>query len=107
MNNNKIKTLQKKIKLYYKKKSRLLPWRVHNGNKQDPYKTLISEIMLQQTRVQTVLKYYKSFLKEFPNIKALALTNEENVKAKSNKNNLGIFRNYKINNIICNFFFRF
>ena len=79
MNNINIKTLRSKIKLYYKKKSRALPWRVQSGYNQNPYKTLISEIMLQQTRVQTVIKYYKNFLQEFPNIKALALAREEKV----------------------------
>ncbi len=79
MNNIEIKTIQQKIKLYYKKSSRALPWRVKFPENQDPYKTLISEIMLQQTRVKTVLKYYKKFLKEFPNIKTLALASEEKV----------------------------
>ena len=64
MNNIRIKTLQRKIKLYYKKSSRLLPWRKKILKNQDPYKTLISEIMLQQTRVNTVLGYYKGFLKK-------------------------------------------
>ena len=64
--NNKIKILQRKIKLYYKKNSRLLPWRIKLGKNQDPYKTLISEIMLQQTRVKAVLDYYKVFLIKFP-----------------------------------------
>ena len=41
---------------------------------QDPYKTLISEIMLQQTRVNTVLGYYKDFLKKFPDIKSLSIS---------------------------------
>ena len=44
MNNIRIKTLQRKIKLYYKKSSRLLPWRQKIPKNQDPYKTLISEI---------------------------------------------------------------
>ena len=46
---------------------------------QDPYKTLISEIMLQQTRVNTVLGYYKDFLKKFPDIKSLALAKEQDI----------------------------
>ena len=45
----------------------------------DFFETLISEIMLQQTRVKTVLKYYKKFLKQFPDIKTLALADEEKV----------------------------
>ena len=77
MNNIRINTLQRKIKLYYKKSSRLLPWRIKIGKNQDPYKTLISEIMLQQTRVNTVLDYYKVFLKNFLILKSLALAKEE------------------------------
>ena len=79
MNNIKIKTIQRKIKQYYENNRRTLPWRVNIGEKQDPYKTLVSEMMLQQTRVKTVLTYYKNFLKEFPNIKALALAKEDKV----------------------------
>ena len=79
MNNIRIKTLQRKIKLYYKKSSRLLPWRKKVPKNQDPYKTLISEIMLQQTRVNTVLGYYKGFLKKFPDIKSLALAKEQDI----------------------------
>ena len=79
MNNIRIHTLQRKIKLYYKKNSRLLPWRIKLGKNQDPYKTLISEIMLQQTRVKAVLDYYKVFLIKFPDIKSLALASEKEV----------------------------
>ena len=79
MNNIEIKTIQQKIKIYYKKNSRDLPWREKVGENQDPYETLISEIMLQQTRVKTVLKYYRNFLKQFPSIKILAMASEEKV----------------------------
>ncbi len=79
MNNIEIKTIQQKIKLYYKKNSRALPWREKVLENQDPYETLISEIMLQQTRVKTVLKYYKNFITLFPDIKTLALASEEKV----------------------------
>ena len=79
MSNIRIHTLQRKIKLYYKKSSRLLPWRIKLSKNQDPYKTLISEIMLQQTRVKAVLNYYKFFLIKFPNIRSLALAREKDV----------------------------
>src|SRR3954464_256468 len=45
-----------------------LPWRLTN----DPYKILVSEVMLQQTQVDRVIPYYKNFLKKFPNVKTLA-----------------------------------
>ena len=79
MANNRLKTLQRKIKLYYKKSGRVLPWRIKVGKNQEPYRTLISEFMLQQTRVNTVLDYYKVFLDKFPDIRALALAKEEEV----------------------------
>lgn len=79
MNNIRIRTLQRKMKLYYKKSSRALPWRTKNQKNQDPYKTLISEIMLQQTRVNAVLEYYKNFLKKFPDLESLACANENDI----------------------------
>ena len=47
---------------------RILPWRTHRT----AYTTWISETMLQQTRVNTVIPYYTRFLEEFPNIRSLA-----------------------------------
>ena len=45
-----------------------LPWQ----KDQDPYRIWVSEIMLQQTRVETVIPYYKAFMQRFPTIKELA-----------------------------------
>ncbi len=54
---------------YYKKNGRHnLPWR----KTKDPYKILISEVMLQQTQVTRVIEKYKSFLEKFPTVEALA-----------------------------------
>ena len=64
----KIKAFQKEIRSYHSKNRRDLPWR----NTADPYKILVSEVMLQQTQVLRVLEKYKSFLKKFPNVEALA-----------------------------------
>lgn len=50
-----------------------LPWR----KKRTLYKTLVSEIMLQQTTVQTVLNKFDQFIEEFPNLEALAKASEE------------------------------
>jgi len=52
-----------------------LPWRTHR----EPYTTLVSEIMLQQTTVPTVMNYFHPFLHKFPTIKALARASEEEV----------------------------
>jgi len=60
---------------WYKREKRDLPWRLN----QDPYRVWISEIMLQQTRVDTVIPYYNRFMEKFPDIKALAEADEQNV----------------------------
>ncbi len=53
---------------YYRENRRNFPWR----NTRNPYKILVSEIMLQQTQAPRVVSKYKEFLKAFPNWKALA-----------------------------------
>ncbi len=59
----------KELKQFYKASKRShLPWR----KTRDPYKILVSEIMLQQTQVERVIPYYKNFLKQFPTAKVLA-----------------------------------
>lgn len=55
-------------KFYAANKRSHLPWR----KTRDPYKILVSEIMLQQTQVDRVIPYYKNFLKQFPSAKILA-----------------------------------
>src|SRR5699024_5897494 len=57
---------------WYEKNKRPLPWR-HTTN---PYKIWISEIMLQQTQVDTVITYYEKFLEHFPTIYDLAKADE-------------------------------
>lgn len=53
---------------WYDTHRRDLPWR----RDQDPYRVWVSEVMLQQTRVETVLPYYRRFLERFPHVAALA-----------------------------------
>jgi A/G-specific adenine glycosylase len=60
---------------WYDKAKRDLPWR----HTQDPYAIFVSEMMLQQTQVKTVIPYYGRFLKEFPNWKALAKADPDKV----------------------------
>jgi A/G-specific adenine glycosylase len=55
-----------------------LPWR-HKANARDPYRVLVSEIMLQQTVVATVIPFYERFLKRFPTIEDLANASLEEV----------------------------
>ena len=62
---------------WYRRERRELPWRATN----DPYHILVSEIMLQQTRAQTVIPYYERFLERFPDVKTLAAAREADVLA--------------------------
>ncbi len=62
---------------WYRAHARELPWRGIS----DPYRTWVSEVMLQQTRVAAVLEHYERFLGLFPSIVALALAAEEDVLA--------------------------
>ena len=58
---------------WYERKRRNLPWRADA----DPYHVWVSEIMLQQTRVETVIPYYERFLKRLPDVQALSQCPEE------------------------------
>ncbi len=60
--------LRRKLLAWYKHHQRSLPWR----KTKDPYRIWISEIMLQQTQVNTVIPYYQRFIKSFPNVRTLA-----------------------------------
>ena len=69
----KITAFRQKLLMWYDENKRDLPWRRSN----DPYHIWISEIMLQQTRVDTVIPYYERFLDWFPTVKDLAIAPEE------------------------------
>lgn len=60
---------------WFKKHARVLPWR----ETPTPYRVWVSEIMLQQTRVQAVMPYFERFIKALPDIKALAECEEESL----------------------------
>jgi len=57
---------------WYDRHRRVLPWRAHRGERADPYRVWLSEIMLQQTTVKTVAPYYARFLARWPTVTALA-----------------------------------
>ena len=57
---------------WYQKNGRELPWRTKGGAHDNPYAIWISEIMLQQTTVATVLTYFDKWMKRFPTIQDLA-----------------------------------
>lgn len=66
---------RRKLLTWFEREKRDLPWR-HNKT---PYRIWISEIMLQQTQVATVIDYYKRFMRAFPNIIKLAQADESEV----------------------------
>ena len=68
--------IAKKILYWYDNNKRSLPWRNKCSLKQKEYFTLVSEFMLQQTQVKTVVPYFNNFLKNIPNFQALANVNE-------------------------------
>ena len=63
------------LRRWYRKQRRDLPWRATG----DPYHVWISEIMLQQTQVKTVIPYYQRFVKRFPDPASLAEAEEDEV----------------------------
>jgi len=60
---------------WYHREARKLPWR----ETKDPYKIWVSEVMLQQTQVETVIPYYKRFMERFPTLQILAAADEAEV----------------------------
>jgi len=74
MNNS---TITNKILYWYDNNKRSLPWRKKNSQIKREYYTLVSEFMLQQTQVSTVIPYFKKFIKNIPNLKSLANINEK------------------------------
>lgn len=69
------KAFQTDLIQWFKQNQRQLPWR----EDQDPYKVWVSEIMLQQTQVDTVIPYFKNFIDKFPTPTALAEADEQDV----------------------------
>jgi A/G-specific adenine glycosylase len=65
----------RKLAAWYRKNSRDLPWRKSS----DPYRVWLSEIMLQQTQVKTVIPYFERFIARFPEVSDLAEAEEEEV----------------------------
>src|SRR5688572_15230388 len=62
---------------WFAENQRPLPWRASYN----PYQVWVSEVMLQQTQVETMLPYYERFVREFPTIHAVANADEERVFA--------------------------
>ena len=76
-NDPRTRGVRRRLLKWYDRHRRQLPWR-QTG---DPYRIWISEVMLQQTRVQAVVPYYQRFLRTFPSVKALARAREQELLA--------------------------
>ena len=71
--------LPKKILYWYDNNKRILPWRIKTPKNKKEYYVLVSEFMLQQTRVKTVIPYFTKFVTKIPNLKTLSTSNEKKV----------------------------
>ncbi|HYK87764.1 MAG TPA: A/G-specific adenine glycosylase [Acidobacteriota bacterium] len=72
---NRAHEFQRLLLAWYEDHKRGLPWR----SNPTPYRVWVSEIMLQQTQVRTVMPYYERFLERFPDVRSLAEATEEEV----------------------------
>ena len=77
MNGAQVHAFRRKLMHWYRVHARDLPWRGAG----DPYRTWVSEVMLQQTRVAAVIEHYELFMRLFPTLLALALAPEADVLA--------------------------
>lgn len=75
LQNFNISSFQKALMEWYRANKRDLPWRAN----QDPYKVWVSEIMLQQTKVDTVIPYFQHFMSKYPTPHDLAYADEQDV----------------------------
>ena len=77
------RALAQRLVAWYRRARRDLPWRVSPdapaGARPDPYHVLVSEAMLQQTQVSTVVPYFRRFIQRFPSIRHLADADEQDV----------------------------
>jgi len=73
---HKVKVFQAQLLAWFRQNGRDLPWR----QTRDPYKILVSEVMLQQTQVERVREYYRRFLREYPTVRDLAAARPAQVR---------------------------
>ncbi len=78
--------LRRRLLAWFKREARDLPWR----REPTPYRVWVSEIMLQQTQIATVIPYYERFLQSFPTVEALATADEQELL--SHWEGLGYYR---------------
>ncbi len=71
--------LTKKVLAWYDNNKRTLPWRVGKKSNNKLYYRVLSEFMLQQTQVKTVIPYFAKFTSKFPNLNSLSKANEKKI----------------------------
>ncbi len=71
-----VRSFQRRLLAWYRINARALPWR----RTRDPYRILVSEIMLQQTQVDRVKGFYRRFVRQYPTFAALAAADEPQVR---------------------------
>ena len=71
--------LSKKILSWYDNNKRTLPWRISKNSKKKQYYRILSEFMLQQTQVKTVIPYFIKFVNKIPNLEVLSTSNEKKI----------------------------
>ena len=71
--------VRRRLLAWYDVHQRRLPWRAGPGEEPDPYHVLVSEAMLQQTQVATVIDYFERFIGELPTVRDLAGAKEQRV----------------------------
>lgn len=79
LQNAESQAITRRLLKWYRQSGRSLPWRVARDEKANPYRVLVSEIMLQQTQVATVIPYFHRFLDAFPTLEKLAASDEQDV----------------------------
>ena len=89
---NKIEEIIPYLLHWYDYNRRILPWR----ESPTPYHVWVSEIMLQQTRVEAVKGYFDRFITELPDIKDLAEADEEKLLKKENSNSFKTIHIYRL-----------
>lgn len=77
VNDGDLRALRRRLLAWYDREKRVLPWR----GSDDLYTVLVSEVMLQQTRVGTVVPYFERFVECFPDLRSLAAASEKEVLA--------------------------
>jgi len=73
------RNLSKKVLSWYDNNKRALPWRVSYKSNKKQYYRLLSEFMLQQTQVKTVIPYFNNFVKKIPNLRVLSNSREKKI----------------------------